>query len=128
MKTVYGIMVGVSLLFLSGCTTYDLDVKNGRVNITQVTENRSPFGTNMGFARVANCKYEKLNEYDTLTTPTDCNPVTPWVPMFSQGQGGQVVGGALTGLGFGVGSVFSGASGSSAASTSSSVATGGKGH
>jgi hypothetical protein len=99
MKTLLGIF---AVMVLSGCATYH-DAGNGRYNVTETTEVRSPFGTNMGFARVANCKGEKAHPNDLSMTLTDCNPVTGWVPMSSQGQGGQVVGGALTGIGAGVG-------------------------
>lgn len=86
-------------LLLVGCASYH-DAGNGRYNITETTEVRSPFGTNMGFARIANCKGVPGNlglEF------SECNPVTGWTPMSSQGQGGAIVSGALVGLGAGIG-------------------------
>jgi hypothetical protein len=87
---------------LIGCASYH-DAGNGRYNVTETTEVRSPFGTNMGFARIANCKGEKAHPNDLSMTLTDCNPVTSWIPMSSQGQGGAIAGGALTGMGAAVG-------------------------
>ena len=126
MKQFYGIVGVVSLLFLAGCASY-IDYGGDRYGVTKVSEQRSPFGTNAGFAYMENCKGEHSTQTYELVF-TDCHPVTPLQAISSQGVGGQIVGGALTGLGFGLGSVFSGASGASASSTSSSIATGGKGH
>lgn len=114
------------LLLLLGCSTYNYDLKNGRADVTVTTEQRSPFGTNMGFARVENCKVEKAHPNDLSETLSECNPVTHWVPMWSQGVGGQIVGGALTGIGAGVG----GAMVNTGNSVIQSVTTtsGGKGH
>jgi hypothetical protein len=120
------ILISVMTVGLVACSTYNVDVKNGRVNITETTEERSPFGTNMGFARVANCKYEKLNINDVSPTPTECNPVTNWIPMYSQGQGGQIVGGALTGVGAGVGGAMVNTGNSVIQSVTTT--TGGRGH
>ena len=128
MKTVYGIVGVVSLLFLAGCASY-IDYGNGRYGVTRVSEERSPFGTNAGFAYLDNCegKQDPDYHYQKLSF-SDCHAITPISSISSQGQGGQIVGGALMGLGFGLGSAFSGASGASASLTSSSIATGGKGH
>lgn len=121
------------LFLLAGCSTWH-EAGNGRVNVTVTTEERSPFGTNMGFARVENCKAEKAKPGDIDRTLSECNPVTGWTPMYSQGQGGQIVGGALNGLGFGLGAAFGGASSganatsSSSASSAASAVSGGKGH
>jgi len=125
------------IVFLAGCATY-MDLGEGRYGVTQVSEQRSPFGTNAGFAMLQNCKgtQEEGYHYQKLTF-SDCQPLTGYVPTSSQGQGGQIVGGALTGLGFGLGSAFSGAGGSSSSSSaggasssssSSSVGIVGGGH
>lgn len=109
---------------LVGCASY-IDYGEGRYGVTKVSEERSAFGTNGGFMVMYNCKGTKGNlglEFD------DCNPVTHLTPIYSQGVGGQIVGGALTGLGFGLGSAFSGVSNSASSisnATASTVTKGG---
>lgn len=129
-----GVLKSLALLaalgLLGGCTTY-AELGDGKVMRTLVTEERSMFGTNAGFMQLQECK--KSPVFNNQTQPTsyeyiDCTPRSGWVAISSQGQGGQVVGGALTGLGFGLGSAFSGATGASSSATSSVVSGGGKGH
>ena len=121
-------LIGLGLLSF-GCASY-IDYGNGRYGVTRVSEERSPFGTNAGFAYLDNCEGRRANPGATLEF-TDCHAVTPLSVISSQGQGGAIVGGALNGLGFGLGSAFSGVS-SGASSTSSAIsnatAVGGKGH
>lgn len=123
--------IGVILLLtlgLTACSTY-MELGNGRYGVTKVSEERSPFGTNAGYALLENCQgtQEPGYNYQKLKF-TDCHPITQITPFSSQGQGGQILGGALTGLGFGLGSAFSGAGGSSSsAASSSSSAVGGRG-
>jgi hypothetical protein len=100
-KANYYYLVIFPILVLGGCATYN-DLGNGRYDVTRTTEMRSPFGTNMGFAKVENCEGVRVNPGSSLEF-RDCRPVTDWVPMSSQGQGGQIVSGALTGVGAGVG-------------------------
>jgi hypothetical protein len=108
---------------LSACASY-IDYGDGRYGVTKVSEQRSPFGTNGGFAVLQNCE----GRYGNLGLEfTDCHDMTNYHPIYSQGQGGQVVSGALTGLGFGLGSAFSGAGGASSSAASSSVSAPGKG-
>jgi hypothetical protein len=118
------ILVGLGLV-LTGCASY-IDYGDGRYGVTKVSEQRSPFGTNGGFAVLQNCE----GRYGNLGLEfTDCHDLTNYHPIYSQGQGGQVVSGALTGLGFGLGSAFSGAgSVSSSAVSSSAVSVPVKGH
>lgn len=106
-------------LFLTGCSTY-ADLGQGHVARTLTSEERSAFGTNMGFAKLQHCEQNKAGEL------VNCQDMSPWTPMWSQGTGGQIVGGALTGLGFGLGSAFSGVS-NSASSVSNAAASGAKG-
>jgi hypothetical protein len=107
------------LVFLAGCATY-ADLGQGHVARTLVSEERSAFGTNMGFGKLQHCEKNDKGEL------SNCRDLTAWTPMWSQGVGGQVVSGALTGLGFGLGSAFSGAS-SGASSVSNAAATASKG-
>ena len=105
------------VLFLVGCASY-IDYGDGRYGVTKVSEQRSPFGTNGGYAVLMNCE----GKYGNLGLEfTDCKQMTDYHPIYSQGQGGQVVSGALTGLGFGLGSAFSGAGGASSSAASSAV-------
>lgn len=117
---------------LVGCSSY-VNLGNGKAMRTVVTEEPSLFGTNAGFMRLEQCEATQREgyHYESLEL-TNCQPNSHWVPIQSQGQGGQIVSGAMIGLGFGLGSAFSGAAGSSsssssAASSSSSVVRG-KGH
>jgi|SRR6185295_1907842 len=111
--------IGVILL-LAGCSTY-AELGQGHVARTIMSEERSPFGTSMGFAKLQHCEKDKAGEL------VNCQDLTGWQPMYSQGVGGQIVGGALTGLGFGLGSAFSGVS-NSASAVSNGAASGARGH
>ena len=96
-------LIGVLLtLLLGGCATY-ADLGQGHVARTLVSEERSAFGTNMGFSKLQHCERNDKGELG------NCHDLTAWTPMWSQGVGGAIVGGAFTGLGFGLGSAFSGA-------------------
>lgn len=122
------ILLAIMLMGMTACASY-IDYGNGRYGVTRVSEERSPFGTNAGFAYLDNCEGRRANPGATLEF-IDCHAVTPLNVISSQGQGGQVLSGALNGLGFGLGSAFSGVS-SGASSTSSAVSSataGTKGH
>lgn len=124
------LLFGIIGIGLVGCASY-IDYGNGRYGVTRVSEERSPFGTNAGWTYLDNCEGYRQNPGSMLEFK-DCRPMMAPVPISSQGQGGQIVGGALTGLGFGLGSAFSGATGATSTSTSNSIsnaaASGGKGH
>ena len=127
-------MLLVSLLVLgTGCSTVH-DWGNGRVVNVITAEQRSPFGTNMGFALAQDCAAvvvpeEGIQPIFPSYTYTDCRPLTGWVPMSSQGQGGQIVQGVLNAAGLvGLGAVMGNSTttvNSSANSAASSTATGG---
>ncbi len=115
-------------LVLVGCTSV-MPLGEGRFAVPETVEVRSPFGTNAGYVRLQNCAREAsalpgLSQYDYV----DCHTIHPWTVTQSQGQGGQVASGALTGLGFGLGNVFSGAGGVSSSSSSSSAVAPASGH
>ena len=114
------------VLVLTGCSTY-AELGQDRIGRTLISEHRSPFGTNMGFAKLQDCE-KHYDSQRVFYEPINCMDVTGWMPMYSQGVGGQIVGGALTGLGFGLGSAFSGASNSANAvsNATSTVTKGGK--
>ena len=89
-------------MLLVGCASY-ADLGNGRYAQTAFSENRSPYGTNGGFMRLESCPGEKPGLFENRPAPK-CDPLTEWVPVWSQGQGGQITAGALNTaglLGFG---------------------------
>ena len=124
-KAVPVILLAILVMGTTACASY-IDYGNGRYGVTRVSEERSPFGTNAGFAYLDNCEGKRANPGATLEF-TDCHPITPLSVISSQGQGGVIVSGALNGLGFGLGSAFSGATGATSSAVSSATA-GGKGH
>lgn len=84
-------------LLLTGCTTVH-DFGNGRIAVPRLVEVRSPFGTNAGFVLVEHCEAAASTWFRTQEY-FDCHPLTGWVPISSQGQGGQIVQGLLNGAG-----------------------------
>ncbi len=114
-------------LLLTACTTA-FQRADGTYDVPRSTEVRSPFGTNVGFVKLEHCTV-KTSRLLFFSDYTNCHAQKDWVSTQSQGQGGQVVSGALVGLGFGLGSAFSGASTNlSTSATSSSISTVTKGH
>lgn len=90
-------------LLATGCTSV-VDLGKGRVAVPRYAEVRSPFGTNAGFIRVDECysvvkKEEGLQPLFPTVEYVDCVQATNWEPVSSQGQGGQIVQGALIGGG-----------------------------
>jgi hypothetical protein len=116
----------LACLMFTACTTVH-DLGGGKYAVTQVSEERSPFGTNAGHTRLASCgKREKDANWDNpfaskWAYDVDCTALTEWTPMNSQGQGGQVVSGALIGIGAGVAGALIGASSASSSSVSSTT-------
>lgn len=97
MKTVLGIC---AVMFLAGCASY-ADLGGGRYAKTALSEERSPFGTNSGFAQLQDCKGHKAHWYSFMEY-SDCQPINGWQLVSSQGQGGQVAAGLLNVAGAGV--------------------------
>lgn len=117
-------LVGVIFGFvLSACTTTHT-LPNGQVIRPVAVEQRSLFGTNMGMLMLERCRTVPAEHWWTSVRYTHCTPITKWKPMFSQGQGGQIVQGALIGAGVGIGGALAGST-ATATSSSSSSATGG---
>lgn len=116
MKANYYVMLLFPFFVLSGCATY-ADLGQGQVARTLVSEERSSFGTNMGFSKLQQCEKNDKGEL------CNCRDLTAWIPMSSQGVGGQVVSGAFTGLGFGIGSAISSVGGTSSSVVNSTVST-----
>lgn len=105
-------MVAVSV---TGCTTVH-DLGGGRYVVPRVAEVRSPFGTNAGFIMLETC--DGIERKDSGLQPifptidyVNCQGLTDWQPVSSQGQGGQVVSGVLqTGAILGAGALIPGSS------------------
>lgn len=119
-------------LVLTGCTTVH-DLGGGRYVVPRVAEVRSPFGTNAGFVMLETCDgvpqdAQWSKPFASALDYRNCQGLTDWQPVSSQGQGGQIVQGALTGIGMGVlGATMPGSSSSSAATATMSTAPA-KGH
>lgn len=116
---------------LSACTTVH-DLGGGRYVVPRTAEVRSPFGTNMGAVMLESCDGKDNAYFPWVTDYRNCQPIKDWAAFSSPGQGGQIAAGALVGLGFGLGTVFTPVGGVSAnASQSQSLAVTGastKGH
>lgn len=102
------ILLSVLAVSIVGCTSI-VKRENGTFDVPRQVEARSLFGTNQAGMRIENCKQETFklllpNEYTQCETVVDYDHAI----ASSQGQGGQIVSGALTGLGMGLGLAFSG--------------------
>ena len=110
------------LLVMAGCTTTH-DLGGGRYLVPRTVEERSLFGTNMGFVWIEAC--------DGMADPKqpgmiyrNCESVTEKVPMSSQGQGGQITSGLLNAAGlWGLGALMPGGSVTNNASAVASPTT-----
>lgn len=127
MKGWYWSLAG--LLLMTGCTTV-YERGNGRVVVTRVSEQRSPFGTNITWTQLTDCEAVKKSDGGLVplfggTDYFDCQPLSGWVPMASQGQGGQIAQGVLNGAGLvGLGALMPSAGTTvNAVSSSSSAAS-----
>ena len=120
---VKGLTACLVLLFVAGCATY-ADLPQDHIARTLVSEQRSPFGTNGGFMKLEHCE-KQYDKQHVFYEPVNCTTIIGWTPISSQGQGGQIVGGALTGVGAAVGGMMV----ETGASVTQSVITApGKGH
>lgn len=122
-----------ALLFLTGCTTVH-DLGGGRYIVPRTAEVRSPFGTNMGFVMLETCdgvdrKESGLQPLFPTKDYINCQGLTDWQPMSSQGQGGQIVSGVLQASGLlGLGALVPSAGSTAIQSQSVTVAPAAKGH
>lgn len=111
--------------FLSACTTTHT-LPNGQVIVPRMVEVRSPFGTNTAMMHLERCSALPAEHWWTSVRFVKCKPITKWKPMYSQGQGGQIVQGVLIGAGVGLGGAFAGSTATATSSASSNAtATGG---
>ena len=99
MKILYGLL---TVLSLAGCTSV-AELGGGRYAVPMTAEVRSPFGSNVAYGRLDDCEGYRDTPGATLQY-RDCRPIHEWSDaLVTQGVGGQIVGGALTGIGAGVG-------------------------
>lgn len=123
------LLLAGGLVSLTACVS-DMDLGNGRVMNLAKVETRSAFGVNDSRSRLRDCELAKDGQY------IDCHWMeSDWRQSASPGQGGQVVGAALQGIGLGIAGTMIGGSSTSAnaASSASSASTSivtmpGKGH
>ena len=112
------LLISISVLFV-GCATH-AELGGNHVAVVLTAEERSAFGTNVVYSKLQHCEKKFVHGGEPFYDAVNCTDLTGWTPASSQGVGGQIVGGALTGLGFGLGSAFSGA-GNAASSISNST-------
>lgn len=121
-------MLILACMALTACTTVH-DLGGGKFAVTQLSEERSPFGTNAGHTRLASCgKREREANWGNpfaskWAYDVDCTALTEWTSISSQGQGGQVVSGALIGIGAGVGGALIGNSSASSSAIATTTTT-----
>ena len=113
-------------LLLVGCVSAH-DIGHGRYEVPRTAEVRSPFGTNITFGKLENCK-RVVGSNGTTQEYTDCFTVIDWQMVSSQGQGGQVAAGALNAVGLGVLGAVMPSNGASAMQSQSVTVTAPKGH
>ena len=127
--------LSVPCLLLAGCASSEL-MPNGMYIYQFKAERPSWTGTNTTVTRAAQCPQDvtKLNEWtpEYKEVIRQCQWIqSEWHDASSQGQIGQIVGGAFQGIGIGVAGSLIGTAGSAsstATSAASATATGGKGH
>jgi len=95
------------LSLLASCTSVQPQA-DGTVIVPRFAEVRSPFGTNAGYVKLDRCERppqvpgELQPWYVSPEAYVNCVEAAGWSPVYSQGQGGQIVQGALMGLGMGL--------------------------
>ena len=119
----------IPLVLLAGCAT-DYNLGDGRYAHLYKAEARSLFGVNDSRSRLYNCeRTTDKNDYASYVY-TDCKPMeSEWRQSSSPGAGGMIVGGALIGVGAGVGGALSESSqiiDQAITNSSASIAVGGR--
>jgi len=105
-----------AFIFTTACTTVH-DLGGGRYLVPRTVEERSLFGTNMGFAWIEACDGLPDQKQPGMVY-FNCIAQTEKIPMSSQGQGGQITSGLLNAAGlWGLGALMPGGSVSNTAST-----------
>lgn len=97
MKVVLSI---VCVFALVGCSSI-AELGGGMYAKTIASQDRDPFGTNSGHAKLDICRGEKGHWWQSVQL-YDCRTEVEWQLISSQGQGGIIVAGMATGVGIGV--------------------------
>ena len=123
-KSLPVILLAIFALGLTACVS-DMDLGNGRVMTLKKVEHRSAFGVNDSRSRLADCIKARDEQDLTSYVYTDCHWMeSEWRQSSSPGQGGQIVHGALQGIGLGVaGTMIGGTSNSATAGANASSST-----
>ena len=132
-KSVYALFL---ILFLSGCVTPYKEPSGKFVKVVPA-EDRSSFGTNLSFGRLARCEGpDKKVMFYTDGDFSNCVLLTKaeqdeWMFGYSRGAGPEIVGAAIIGGPIGAGAALSGGSAAASASARASntaiqTVTGGK--
>jgi len=92
-------------LGVTACTSV-ANLGNGRYAVPTAAEVRSPFGSNIAFGKLENCLGVQESPGATMVY-TDCHTIRDWSEaLATQGQGGQILGGAAAGTGAAVGGMM----------------------
>lgn len=93
-------LIILSILSLAGCASY-AELGDGMYAKTVASQDPYLFGTNTGHARLDICRGDKAHWWQSVRL-YDCRTEVEWQLVSSQGQGGQIVAGALNVVGAGV--------------------------
>lgn len=112
-NAVPAVLLAIMTMGLTACVS-DMDLGNGRVMNLAKVETRSAFGVNDSRSRLRDCELAKDGQY------LDCHWMeSEWRQSTSPGQGGQVAGAALQGMGLGIAGTMIGGTSNAASATSS---------
>ena len=89
-----------AVLVLAGCSSV-AELGGGMYAKTISSQERAPFGTNTGHAKLDICRGQQGHWWQSVQL-YDCRTEVEWQLVSSQGQGGIIVAGAMTGVGIGV--------------------------
>ncbi len=120
--------IAICLFAITTACTTTHDLGDGKYLVPRTVEERSLFGTNMGFAWIEQCDGQPDPKQPGMLY-ANCQAVTHKIPMSSQGQGGQITSGLLNAAGlWGLGALMPGGSVTNNASAVVNQAPGKPGH
>ncbi len=120
------VMLALSIMVLAGCLSPYKEASGTYIK-TAHSEFRSPFGTNNSFAKLQRCRGpEKVVLFYFEADFTDCKDLDMsetmlWSHGYSQGQGGQVVSGAMNAAALGGVAAAAGGAGNAVSSSTATV-------
>lgn len=122
------LMIVVLALVMAGCVTPYKEPSGKFVKVVPA-EDRSSFGTNLTFGRLARCEGpEKKVMFYTEGDFTNCVLLTKaeqddWMFGYSRGAGPEIAGAAIMGTSIGIGAAVSGGANAAAGATASASNT-----